>query len=487
MLLKKNRLLNSVRFKLVLRYVSISTIGIGILFLSVRNRFKSFIEEKSTQHIVEILNSFDWLDTISSFDHLNEITNEFNYRAIPAGIENVFYILFDSHGKAVATSDFSYWETSGRLTIQEVWNNCSFPQNHDKIYLNRSWNHAYLKKFSLSKSQEIVQIGATYLENNHVFVFGRCASDDISFYRQLMRTIGIGSVLISILCFLVLYSLIHKVFKDIYEITHSVDRIEKGNQNKEVTLMSSGSELQDLAGSFNAMIDKINMYMYEMEGLSNDITHDLRSPVASIRSISETSLISEYNENEHKQAFEKIIEKSDHLISMINTILDIAQIESTRQYASFEKLDISEIIEDAYEFYLNVAEEKRISLVLILEEKELYVSGNRAHLQRAVSNIIDNAIKFTPADGKVSISAYKTNKKIIFEIIDDGIGIEPIYQQKIFAKFFQVDSSRKVGGNGLGLSFLLAVITKHGGKILVKSKINEGTTLIIHLDAIENF
>jgi signal transduction histidine kinase len=482
--LKKNRFHKTVRFKFILRYLTLSTLSMGILFFAIHNRSKVYFEKKTNQHIVETLNGLDWLDTIRSFDNLDKIEDEFNYRAIPEGIENVFYILYNSNGKAIASSELSEWEASNQLTSLEIWDTISFPDNHEKIYLNRSWNHAHLKKITLKSSPEIVQIGATYLQNNHVVVYGKSLNDDMLIHKQLMRTIGFTFLLINLMSFIALYNLIHRVLLDISEISQTADRIKKGNQNREVSILNSGLEVENLARSFNKMIEKINMFMHEMEGISNDITHDLRSPVTSIRSISETSLTADLSEHEYNQAFERIIDKSDHLISMINTLLEIAEIESKKQDSLFEEVDIGEILENAYEFFLNVAEEKRINLELILKEDELKVSGIRAHLQRAVSNIIDNALKFTPADGRVSISAYKENKKIIAEVNDNGVGIEPKHQQRIFNKFFQVDSSRTIAGNGLGLSFLLAVISNHNGKILLNSKIDEGTTIKIILEAL---
>jgi len=481
MSLKKNRFLETVRFKFILRYFLLSTLSMGILFFAIQNRSEAYFEKKTNQQIVETLNGLDWLDTIRPFDFLDKIENEFNYRAIPEGIGKVFYILFSSNGKVIASSDLSDWGNADRLTTKEIWNNISFTDNHEKIYLNRSWNHAYLKKITLENKKEVVQIGVTYHGNSHVVVYGKSLSDDILSQKRFMRIVVFAFLVINIVCFLALYNLINRVLLDINEIAQTADRIKKGNQNQEVAIIRSGMEIQELARSFNKMTEKMNMFMYEMEGISNDITHDLRSPITSIRSISETSITAELSEREYKQAFEKIIDKSDHLISMINTLLEIAEIESKKQNSLFEELDLSEILKNAYEFYLNVAEEKRINFELNLKDDELIISGIRAHIQRAVSNMIDNAFKFTPADGKVSITATKENKKIIIEVSDNGIGIDYKHQQKIFNKFFQVDSSRTVAGNGLGLSFLLAVVSNHNGKILLNSKINEGTTLKILL------
>jgi signal transduction histidine kinase len=311
-------------------------------------------------------------------------------------------------------------------------------------------------------------------------IFGCSLEEDILFKKQLSLILIISFSVILVIGFLVVFYLINNVMSSIETVSDTAIKIEKGDLSQRVEINSNKREIRNLIISFNEMLDRIGKLLFEINEVSNNIAHDLRSPVTSIRVISENAL-SVNSSNMVNKDLEKIIVKCDYLVSMINTLLEIADIESNVYDYNFTKIEVGKVLTDAYDLYYTSAEVNNVHLELELKNKKIEILGNHSLFQRAISNIIDNAIKYNIKNGHVLITADHKEDLVEIRVQDSGIGISNNDIKKIFNKFYRVDKSRSIEGNGLGLSFVQSVLNKHNGYIRVKSEIKTGTCFILNI------
>jgi Signal transduction histidine kinase len=266
----------------------------------------------------------------------------------------------------------------------------------------------------------------------------------------------------------------------IEEVSQAAIAIKNGNLDHRVSVKAQRDEIQNLADTFNSMAVRIKELITEMREMIDNIAHDLRSPLSRIRVISEMTLSSSDGNTDYKSAAANTLEECDRLIQLINSTLDVAEAESGVGNSPKEHVDMSELAEEACELFEPVAEEKNIKISVKLEpDCRLY--GSKHNLQRMIANLLDNALKYTPPEGKVRINLDKNSHDIMITVTDTGIGIPLSDQQRVFERFFRCDHSRSEEGCGLGLSFSRAVARAHGGDITMTSIPGESSTFIINL------
>jgi signal transduction histidine kinase len=236
-----------------------------------------------------------------------------------------------------------------------------------------------------------------------------------------------------------------------------------------------------MAVAFNEMLGRIQMLVKELKEVTTNIAHDLRSPITRIRGVAETALQSEASVEASQEAAGRIIAECDRLIGIINTMLDIAEMDSGTAKLPDTPVDVAGIVKDACELFQPVAEDKGIALHLDQISTPLTVQGSKEGLQRVVANIIDNGIKFTERGGQINIDIDSTDTHVSICIRDTGIGLSKENQQRVFDRFFRVDSSRSAEGNGLGLSLARSIARAHGGEISVQSETGKGSQFTIVL------
>jgi signal transduction histidine kinase len=210
--------------------------------------------------------------------------------------------------------------------------------------------------------------------------------------------------------------------------------------------------------------------------MNDNIAHDLKSPVARIRGLAEISLSGQNQKDEELTLAGSTIEECDRLLDMINTMLVISQTEAGAGEMNPEPVNLAEVVRGAVELFTPLAEDKGLVLCCDVPEA-LPVNGDLKMLQRALANLVDNAIKYTPAPGQIDIQGLieKKSGEICIRVRDSGVGIESRDLPKIFNRFFRCDQSRTTGGSGLGLSLVRAVARAHGGEVTVESLLGMGS------------
>ena len=266
-----------------------------------------------------------------------------------------------------------------------------------------------------------------------------------------------------------------RVLKRIDAMTETSRTIMAGDLSGRIPVTGSGDELDRLADSFNLMLERIDELMRGLKEVSDNIAHDLKTPLTRLRNRAEAALREPPSEERLRAALQQMIEESDQLIRVFDALLMIARAEAGQARDAMTEVDVAAIAQDVAELYEPLAEEKGLALT-VSTEPDLKTRGNRELLGQALANLVDNAIKYgTPADGAapanrpaVAIAARNGGDAITLSVADQGPGIPESDRDRVLDRFVRLEASRSRPGSGLGLSLAAAVARLHGGALTLR-------------------
>ncbi|MCC6780265.1 MAG: HAMP domain-containing protein [Hyphomicrobiales bacterium] len=259
-----------------------------------------------------------------------------------------------------------------------------------------------------------------------------------------------------------------RVLARVDAMTETTRKIMDGDLTGRLPIAGTGDELDRLGENLNAMLERIEGLMRGLKEVSDNIAHDLKTPLTRLRNRCEEALRLAEDELQYRAALESTIEESDGLIRTFNALLMIARAESGQARDGMSEVDAAEIARGVGELYEPLADEKGISLK-VEAPTPAPVHGNRELISQALANLVDNAIKYgAPADGgaaAVLVEARVTGERVLLSVADSGGGIPQADRTRAIERFVRLERSRSLPGSGLGLSLVSAVARLHGGKL----------------------
>ncbi|HXC29803.1 MAG TPA: HAMP domain-containing sensor histidine kinase [Stellaceae bacterium] len=290
--------------------------------------------------------------------------------------------------------------------------------------------------------------------------------NDAALYRERIKMTLMWSGLVALVVGLIGGTVMSRnLLRRVEQVNRTAERVMGGNLSDRVPLRGSRDEFDQLAANLNNMLEQIERLMAGMREVSDNIAHDLRTPLARLRARLELSLIDSPEDGAQTEAVRDAIDEADRLLATFNALLSIAEAESGARRSAAEPLDLAQTVCAAADLYEPVAEEKGCALKLDVEPG-IMIRGDRHLLSQAVANLLDNALKY--GGGEVLLSAHQQDGRAALEVSDTGPGIPEAEREAVFDRFVRLEPSRSTPGNGLGLSLVRAVARLHNATVALE-------------------
>lgn len=383
-----------------------------------------------------------------------------------SGVDRMFMRVLSPEGEELISTNMSSWKNVAISTAAlnrlatiggQVFDTVAIPEKPHKVRV----------LYGIIGPGKIVQIG-------------KSLEDDERFAEASREKFFIIVAALMIFGGLIGWFMARRALSGIEEVRKTAVDISAGDMGKRVPLKSRGAEIDRLATTFNDMLDRIHGLICGMREMTDNIAHDLKSPITRIRGTAEMTLTSSSSKEQYQNMAASTIEECDRLLEMIETMLDISELEAGAGKLVREEVDLVSLVAEACELFQPLVEDKGQSVVTDFPH-HCPVYGDIQRLQRMVANLLDNAIKYTPARGTITVSIHSGQNQAFLSVIDTGMGIAGEDLARVFERFYRCDPSRSETGAGLGLSLVMAIARSHGGDVAVNSDPRKGSTFTVSL------
>ncbi|UCF90800.1 MAG: HAMP domain-containing protein, partial [Desulfobacterales bacterium] len=439
---------HTLAFRLTLWYAAIFTISAGVAFLFFYLLITTVMRERTDQDLLSEARTFS---SVLATQGLNALKREAIIAAQAAGEKKIFFRLLYANRQVFSSSNMSYWRNIGISTAaiqgllddgRPVFDTIDVPEREHKIRI----------LYAGIGTDIILQLGQS-MENN-----ARIIEAFQKIFVVTMAALFVFAVLIG-------WFMARRALAGVAAVTRTARRIADGTFADRVPVKQRQDEIDQLALTFNQMLDRIQTLVTGIREMSDNIAHDLKSPITRIRGLAEVTLTTGASQEEYEKMTASTIEECDRLLEMINTMLVISKTEAGAGKLHPAAIDIAAVVREACALFQSPAEDKGVTLTWETPQHCRLVGDIRL-IQRMIANLLDNAIKYTPPQGTVQVTVQDGDgQPIRVAVKDSGIGISARDLPHIFERFYRCDPSRSEAGIGLGLSFARAIAKAHGGDI----------------------
>jgi two-component system heavy metal sensor histidine kinase CusS len=333
-----------------------------------------------------------------------------------------------------------------------------------------------------SVTSAMASVGAKGVQNDMVQIAIDVSQEEelLALYRRRFLLILLG---MTALFPLVGYQIARRGIRPVEEMATTARHISSTNLRERILAEGYPVELASLAATFNEMLDRLEDSFERISTFSADIAHDLRTPVNNIRGEAEVALARARTIDEYRDVLESCLEEAVRLSKLIGDLLFLARAESPLKHLRRERVSVTELLGGVQEYYEASAADAGVALTTISAVKPITADLDRALMQRAVSNLVSNAVAHTPPGGTVVLEAICDPTSIRIDVSDNGVGIPAEALPRVFDRFFRVDTSRAQtsGGTGLGLAIVQSIMLLHGGEVQIASQLGHGTRVTLSM------
>ena len=434
------RLLGSTTFRLTLIYFGLfgvsAVVLVGFLYWSTAGFMARQTDEAIEAEIRGLAEQYSQFGTIGLVRALNRRTSQ-------ARASRGLYLLTDANLRPLA-GNLSAWpretpEPDGWLTFE-----LEYADRRGAVDLGRA------RIFELTGGLRLL--------------VGRDIRERLEIDARFRESIGWGIALALVLSIAGGVLVSRPMLRRIDAINQTSREIMAGALDRRIPTRGTDDEFDRLAANLNEMLDRIAQLVASVREVSDNIAHDLRSPLARLRSRLELTLADRGDEEAYRRAIARTIEEADALLKTFNSLLRIARLEAGVETGQVETFDLDGLVGDVAELYAPLADERSVELD-VTPERAGRIRGDRDLLFQALANLLDNAIKFSPGGKTVTIAARALDDRVTVTVSDCGPGIPEALKNRVAERFFRVETSRNAPGAGLGLSLVAAVVERHGGSL----------------------
>ncbi|MBI5163897.1 MAG: HAMP domain-containing histidine kinase [Magnetospirillum sp.] len=429
-------LFRATSFRLALSYLGIFTVSAMALLALVSWSTSMFIEWQVQETVEAEASGLSEQFRERGLVGLTELVGERSRQDIE---RRTVYLLADGEGRRIAGNLFG-WPSAAE---------------------NPGWARFVIERMGEGRLVTEV-LGRTYeLAGGARLLVGRSLADARRVKSAINRALGWGLALTVLLGIVGGYVTSRHMVQRVESMSRTATRIVGGDMGSRMRISEAHDEFDSLADSFNEMMDEIQRLVEGIRTVTDNIAHDLRTPLNRLRSRIDLTLLGAGDTESYRRALEETLADADNLLATFNAILTIASVESGQRLHHFEPCPLDRLLGDVAELYEPLAEEKGIALSW-QAEPGLSIEGDRHLLFQALANLTDNAVKYTPAAGTVALTLATGAEGIELAVADSGPGIPAEARGKVLERFVRLDSTRSTPGNGLGLSLVQAVARLHG-------------------------
>ena len=449
-------LLGSLRFRVTFW----NTVGILALvlltFVGVREGLRSFLQREMDRLLREDLDEIRLV--VDRFDRdIGMIREDLDRKAVSHKARAWFVRIFDEEGTSLIAS-------TGAPDLTDAP-----PAPPGRVFSADGFR--ILEGKLVRRGQDLrVRVGCSL-----AFV-----TDDVETLTQILLMASLGIV---VLAPLTGYWLAGRATRPLALIARTASRARPGHLHERVPCGGSGDELDQLAGTFNGLLDRLAAHLDRQRAFVANAAHELRSPLAALRASAEVALAHDRSAEEYRDRLADIVEECDGLGALVNQLLLLAEGEAG-SVRTPRRFSLDRLAARVVEMFEGISEMREISLVADVPDP-VDIWGSELHLRQVISNLVDNALKFTPPGGTVRVRVRLADDRATVEVRDSGAGISAEDLPHVFERFYRADLSRQRdrGGSGLGLSICQALVHAHDGTIKVESRLGEGTCVNVSLPA----
>jgi len=454
---------STVTFRLTLMYALLFGALSLAVFVIVYLSLTSGLGKRTDDELIDTLHEFTSLYESQGTEALEA---EFRREAQSRGVDHVFFRLISKTGEVTASSELGAWKGLGKPGLQSKSANGGKPA----FVTLKIPGHAHRAR---------VVSGAA--GDGHFIELGTTLTGNELLMERYRETFGYAVLVMLISGVLVGRLMARRAMSGVQRVTRTALQIGGKDLGRRVPIGKEGQEINELVQGFNEMLERIERLVGELKSVSDNVAHDLKSPLTRIRGMAETTLSGPEDIKNYKEMAGAVIEESDRLVDMINTMLEIARTDSGIAHLDKSRLDLSGIVREAVDLFGPLAEDRDGAIQCELPKGPVFVRGDIGRLQRAVANVLDNAIKYSGEGGIVKLVLKTDAGQAKLLISDRGPGISEADMPRVFDRFYRAEKSRTTPGSGLGLSLALAIVRAHGGDISIKSSEGNGSEFTITL------
>lgn len=340
-----------------------------------------------------------------------------------------------------------------------------------------------LQAVEAPEQKTTLEVVSRELYDGTVIQVGRTTVDRDRFLAQVRRVFGLLMFLMLAVGLAGGVALTRQALRPLREMVGTARSIATtGELGARVSVGQDGDVLAELGQVFNTMLMRIETLVAGMRGALDNVAHDLRTPIARLRARAEAALAGDSSREDTMSALADCVEEADRVMALLSTLLDISEAQTGTMRLALETVDVASAVRETLALYEDLAEDRQVQLTSSVPAG-VAVRADRQRLRQVLANLVDNALKYTPAGGSVDVVASADAADVVITVKDTGVGIAPADLPRIWERLYRADESRGEPGLGLGLSLVQAIVAAHGGQVAVESTPGRGSAFTVRWPA----